>query len=117
MSTGRSLSVSPSVPVRNGRARPYESSRSPFLTGTLGLTRYESGGDNEVRFSLAGGGGVKLYPTRHLGLRLDGRLYLTFVDVDGDSLFCSSTLGVCIGSIDAVVVWQAEFTAGLLLRV
>ena len=45
-----------------------------------------------------------------------GRLYLTFVDVDGDSLFCASTLGVCIGSIDAVVVWQAEFTAGLLLR-
>jgi hypothetical protein len=92
-----------------GRARP-------FLTGTLGLTRYESDGDNEIRFSLAGGGGVKLYPTRHLGLRLDGRLYLTFVDVDGDSLFCSSTLGVCIGSIDAVVVWQAEFTAGLIIQ-
>ncbi len=92
-----------------GRARP-------FLTGTLGLTRYESGDDNEIRFSLAGGGGVKLYPTQHLGLRLDGRLYLTFVDVDGDSLFCASTLGVCIGSIDAVVVWQAEFTAGLLIR-
>jgi opacity protein-like surface antigen len=90
-----------------GRARP-------FLTGTLGLTRYAADGDNEVRFSLAAGGGVKLYPTPHLGLRLDGRLYGTIVDADVDALFCAP--GRCIGTIDAWMVWQAEFTAGLMVR-
>jgi len=80
----------------------------------LGLTRFAAAGDNEVRFSLAAGGGVKLYPTRHLGVRLDGRLYGTIVDADVDALFCSP--GRCIGSIDTWFVWQAEFTAGVLLR-
>lgn len=36
--------------LRAGRARP-------FLTGTLGLTRYASAGDNEVRFAVGAGGG------------------------------------------------------------
>lgn len=88
----------------------------PFLTGTLGLTRYESGGDHELRFSFAAGGGVKLYPTRHLGLRLDTRFFGTLVDIDGDRLACAPPLGVCIGSIDATFVWQAEFTAGVMIR-
>ena len=92
-----------------GRARP-------FLTGTLGATRYESGGDHEVRFSVAAGGGVKLYPLSRLGLRLDGRVFATLVDADGDSLACAPGLGICVGSIDASIVWQAELTAGLVLR-
>jgi opacity protein-like surface antigen len=88
----------------------------PFLTGTLGLTRYASGGDNEVRFSLAAGGGVKMSPTDHLGLRLDGRLFVTFVDAELDSLACAPGAGVCVGSLDAWAVWQAEFSAGLIIR-
>ena len=67
----------------------------PFLTGTLGLTRYSARGDDELRFSLAAGGGVKLLPTRHLAVRLDGRLYATIVDADLDTLFCSP--GFCVG--------------------
>ena len=45
----------------------------PFLTGLLGLTRYAAGGDNEVRFTVSAGGGVKLMPVRHIGVRFDGR--------------------------------------------
>lgn len=90
-----------------GRARP-------FLTGTLGLTRFESGGDNEIRFSLAAGGGIKFYPVPHIGARFEGRLYGTLVDADVDSLACRP--GVCVGSIDASFVWQIEFTGGLIVR-
>ena len=54
----------------------------PFLTGMLGLTRYAVGGDSEIRFTLSAGGGVKLFPTRHIGVRLDGRVYTTFVEAD-----------------------------------
>jgi hypothetical protein len=86
----------------------------PFLTGTLGLTRYASAGDSEIRFALAAGGGVKLIPARRFAVRLDGRLYATVVDADGDALFCR--VGRCVGSLDASVIWQLEFTAGAVLR-
>jgi hypothetical protein len=92
--------------LRPGRARP-------FLTGTLGLTRYESGGDNEIRFSFAAGGGIKFYAP-HVGARFEARLYGTVVDADVDTLACRP--GVCVGSIDASFVWQIEFTGGLVVR-
>lgn len=87
-----------------GRARP-------FLTGLLGLTRYGLPGDSEVRFSLSGGGGVKLFATPHVGVRLDGRVFATFDAID--------TAGVCGGygcflGVDASVFWQGEVTAGVL---
>lgn len=93
--------------LQTGRVRP-------FLTGTLGLTRYEVSGDRELRLSGSAGGGVKLFPQPRVGLRLDGRVFATLVDADADILACGP--GVCIGSIDAWVVWQAEFTAALVVR-
>jgi hypothetical protein len=86
----------------------------PFLTGLLGLTRYEASGDHEIRISGSAGGGVKLFPGPRVGLRLDGRVFATLVDADADVLVCSP--GICVGSIDAWVVWQAEFTAGVVIR-
>jgi len=90
-----------------GRARP-------FLTGSLGLTHYAASGDHEVRFSGSAGGGVKLFPTPRVGVRLDGRLFATVVDAEADVLAC--TPGICVGSIDAWIVWQVDFTAGLVIR-
>ena len=88
-----------------GRARP-------FLTGLLGLTRYGGHGDNEIRFVVSAGGGVKLRPTRHLGGRLDGRVHATFADIDGRTIVCSP--GFCLVALSTDVVWQAEFSAGLV---
>jgi len=85
----------------------------PFLTGLLGLTRYAAEGDNEIRFSVGAGGGVKLMPVSHLGIRLDGRLFTTFADLDGRALAC--TPGFCIFAFNADVVWQVEFSAGLVV--
>ena len=89
-----------------GRARP-------FLTGAVGLTRFASQGDDEIRFTVSAGGGVKLFATEHLALRLDGRGYATLVNGEGDVLFCAP--GICIGSFDVSVVWQAEFTAAIVV--
>ncbi len=91
---------------REGRARP-------FLTGLLGLTRYAAEGDNEIRFLISAGGGVKLRPTKHLGARLDGRVFTTFADVEGRTIICSP--GFCLVSVGADLVWQAEFTVGLVV--
>ena len=85
----------------------------PFLTGTVGLTHYQAEGDDEVRFSLAAGGGVKLYPVRHFAVRFDGRVFATIVDADADALFCSP--GICFGSFDVTAMWQAEFTAAIVI--
>jgi hypothetical protein len=85
----------------------------PFLTGLAGLTRYAAEGDNEIRFAVGAGGGVKLRPTRHLGARLDGRVFTTFADVDNHAIVC--TPGVCLVALRADLVWQAEFSAGLIV--
>lgn len=86
----------------------------PFLTGVVGLTRYASEENSEVRFTVGAGGGVKLFPLPRIGFRLDGRLYTTFVDADLQYLAC--TPGTCLTALHVDMVWQAEFTAGIIFR-
>jgi len=90
-----------------GRARP-------FLTGLLGLTHYSTRGDSEVRFAVAAGGGAKLFPSEHLGIRLQSQLFATFADANASVLACGP--GLCFIGFNADVVWQLEFSAGLILR-
>ena len=85
----------------------------PFVTGLLGLTRYAAAGDDEIRFSVSGGGGVKLMPARRVGVRLDGRVFATFAYVDAQVLACGP--GICLTRLYADIVWQAEFSAGLVV--
>jgi hypothetical protein len=85
----------------------------PFLTGVLGLTHYAAEGNNEIRFTVSAGGGVKLMPVPHVGVRLDGRVFATFADVEGRAIAC--TPGICLVAFDADIVWQAEFSAGLVV--
>ena len=92
-----------------------ESSRArPFLTGLFGLTRYGAGGDNEIRFTTGAGGGIKLFPVPHIGLRLEGRVFATFLDADGTGVACGGR--GCLIALHLDVAWQAEFTAGLVVR-
>lgn len=86
----------------------------PFLTGVLGLTRYGAGGDNEIRFTTGAGGGVKLFPVPHIGVRLEGRVFATFLDASGTGLACGGR--GCLIALHVDVAWQAEFTAGLVVR-
>jgi hypothetical protein len=86
----------------------------PFLTGTLGLTRFAAAGDGEIRFTVGAGGGVKILPSRHVGLRLDGRVFTTFLDADARFTACGP--GGCVLASHADLLWQADFTAALVLR-
>jgi hypothetical protein len=85
----------------------------PFLTGTLGLTRFAGGGDSEVRFSLAAGGGVKFFANRHVGARLEGRVFATIDDGDASSVICAP--GRCLVRLHLSMVWQAALTSGLVV--
>jgi hypothetical protein len=86
----------------------------PFLTSTFGLTRYAADYDSEVRFALSAGGGVKLYPSSHVGVRLDSRVIATFIDASGNAFAC--TPGACFVALNVNVAWQAEFSAGLVFK-
>jgi len=86
----------------------------PFLTGVLGLTRYAGNSDSEIRLTAGAGGGIKLFPTSHIGVRLDGRVFATLVDASGEALACVNQ--TCFIAFNVDVVWQAEFTAGLVVR-
>ena len=88
----------------------------PFMTGSLGLTHYGTTGDNEVRFGLAFGGGVKvLPPAGNIGLRLETRIFTTFGDADAAAFACGGP-GTCVIAFNANVLWQIEFTAGVVIR-
>jgi hypothetical protein len=90
--------------LSDGRVRP-------FLSGLLGITRYAVPGDTEVRFSVGVGTGMKVYATRHLGVRLDARGYMTVVDLGGAAV-CA---GGCAVRFSVSPAFQGDFTAGLLI--
>ena len=69
--------------------------------------------DSRLRFAVGGGGGLKLFPTPHLGLRLDTRIMATFAEAAGVTL-CSN--GACFLALHLHVAWQAEFTAGVVVK-
>ena len=85
----------------------------PFLAGTLGLTRYWEAGLSAYRFSVGAGGGVKLWATRNLGARLDGRIFATIVNGNQSIGICGG--GGCLVHINVGVIWQADFSAGVLV--
>ena len=103
---------------QGGALQEYQDGRvRPFATGTLGLTRYAGEGDSEIRFSVAAGGGVKLFATENVGLRLNGQVSATFVYFDARALACGAGTGVCFVGLNTDIVWQIEFSAGLIVKV
>jgi hypothetical protein len=86
----------------------------PFLGATIGLTRYGAEADSRFRFTVGGIGGLKVFPTPHLGLRLDTRIFATLAEGATSVRVCSA--GSCVLALHLNVVWQAEFTAGVVVK-
>ena len=82
-----------------------------FISGLVGLTRYAASDDTELRFTVGVGAGGKFFATRHLGVRLDGRIYMTIIDLGGVGA-CS---GGCVFVFNANPVFQADLTAGVVV--
>jgi hypothetical protein len=55
-----------------------------------------------------------MFPARRVGIRLDGRVLTTFIDGGGNAVAC--TPGVCLVGLHVDIAWQAEFTAGMIVR-
>jgi len=88
----------------------------PFAIASLGGTRFNplgmQGVSDEWRFSLARGGGAKKYFSERFGIRGQGRLWMTLLQ-SNSSFFCVLP-GGCLVNISGDVMFQAEFSAGLL---
>ncbi len=92
----------------------------PFLAITAGMSRFNPGIDgsnSESFFSASLGGGVQLNATGRFGVRLEARVFTTFVDGDSN-IFCASEegTGTCLILVDAKILTQWEARAGLVFR-
>ena len=92
----------------------------PFIALTLGATRFDpapSGFDSESFFSASFGGGLQLNAAKRIGLRLEARVYATFLS-DNSKIFCASDSGGAGCAIEAsgssFTQWEAR--AGLVFR-
>ncbi len=93
---------------------------STYVVGTLGVTRLSldaPGADDDTRFSMSLGAGVRVPLGERLVARFEARGYGTLVDAD-TSLFCRSDAagGVCLLQASGSVLWQLELMAGLAVR-
>jgi len=87
----------------------------PFVVGTFGATHMvpkQDGLDSETKFSLSLGGGVRLYLTEHVGIRLDARWFGTLFNGSG-GVFCSN--GACLVTVQGDVLSQYTANAGIIL--
>jgi len=88
----------------------------PFISGGLGATHFVpsgSGMNAKTFFSLSLGGGVKIPISGHVGLRLEGRGFMTILP-DSTEIFCVSSGGaVCNVKVQGDVLGQVLLMAGI----
>jgi opacity protein-like surface antigen len=87
----------------------------PFIVGTLGATHMDPKGSGlhaETKFSFSLGGGVRMYLTKHVGIRLDARWFGTLFNGSG-TVFCSSN--TCLIDVQGDVLSQYVANAGVIL--
>ena len=92
----------------------------PFLALTVGVSHMDPGPDDfdsESFFSASIGGGWQLNATKRFGVRLEARVFTTFIESDSD-IFCVSSAagGTCLIEVDGKTLSQWEARAGLVFR-
>lgn len=90
---------------------------SPFGLFSLGATLFtptEGNYDDEWRFSIALGGGVKVYLSDKIGLRFQGRLMIPMVFEGTSVYFGTGGGGVAVGAYTAFV--EGDFSGGIFFR-
>jgi opacity protein-like surface antigen len=88
----------------------------PYMGGGLGITRISpqgGTGSEDTRFSVSLSGGLRLPVTERIGVRLEARGYLTFINSDSE-FFCASGSfgGVCSVRVRGSTLVQFELLAG-----
>lgn len=90
----------------------------PYVVFSLGATRLSpdaAGLDDETKFSTSFGTGLKLMFSRNVGIRLDARLFTTFIDEDDDDFCFDDDDDFCYRYDDSDYLVQGEVSGGLVL--
>lgn len=90
----------------------------PYVVGGAGASLMRprrAGADNVDHFSFSVGGGVKVFLTDAVGVRLQARYVGTYLNDKPDGYWCDDQQG-CLYVAQAAFLHQGEYTAGLVLR-
>jgi len=93
----------------------------PYVLGGLGATQYGSlqtaAGDigGETQFSSTWAAGLKLFPGKNFGIRLEARWTPTYIKTDPEGYWCDPYWG-CYTVGDAEYSNQFELSGGIILR-
>ena len=93
----------------------------PYILGGLGATQYGSLEtalgkiDSETQFSTTWAAGVKIFPSRNFGIRLEGRWTPTYIKTDPEGYWCDPWWG-CYTVGDPEYSNQFELSGGITLR-
>ena len=93
----------------------------PYVLGGLGATQYGSldtpagniGG--ETQFSSTWAAGLKLFPGKNFGIRLEGRWTPTYIKTDPEGYWCDPYWG-CYAVGEAEFSTQFELSGGIIFR-
>jgi hypothetical protein len=99
--------------VDYGKVKPF----GIFLLGIAAHTPQRTQYNNKISFAMTLGGGVKIFPTEFLGIRLQGRL-LAPLYLSGIGLGCGIGTGGagCGGGVGmSSTLLQGDFSAGIIL--
>ncbi|MBQ1783441.1 MAG: outer membrane beta-barrel protein [Gammaproteobacteria bacterium] len=85
----------------------------PYIAASIGMTNLKAEGNSDHNdWSLSFGAGLKWYPTRWLGLRLDARGFGTLYDAN-TAIICGEG---CVAGIHGDLWWQSMVSGGLSIR-
>jgi hypothetical protein len=86
----------------------------PFVMGSAGATHVGGGTSSSfTRFSFGIGGGIKVYFSRHFGVRMQGEWLPLVVEPEVTSFVCGAG---CIVHLSARLVSQGEIAVGPIFR-
>ncbi len=87
----------------------------PFIMGTLGASRLGTGLSSNTRFTFGLGAGVKVFPTRHFGIRIHAEYLPTVMHSESQRFVCV-TGAACVVAVSGGLLNQFEFAAGPVFK-
>ena len=95
----------------------------PFIFGGLGATQYKPADvmgtavEGNTRFSTNWGGGIKMYPSSNVGIKIMARWTPTYIKSDPGGIWCSPFWPwICYRVSDTQYSHQFQLAAGITLR-
>ena len=89
----------------------------PYFVATAGATRIApKDGSSDYYFGFSTGGGWKFFPTKRIGLRLEGRVLGTVISSDKTWICGGNGGAACSIQTSGNMLWQFQANAGVVFR-